>query len=82
MILTTATALMIPVLYVATAQAADRAWQMIREQDVFDTIEVRIGGRRGFTATRSAGGAWSVQRTALAARRFPQAAPADPPQAR
>jgi hypothetical protein len=58
---TTTALLMTPVLYVATVQAADRAWQMIQEQEVFDEIQVRIGGRRGFTAIRSAAGAWSIR---------------------
>jgi hypothetical protein len=61
---TTALLMAAPVLYVSTVQAADRAWQMITQQDIFDEIEVRIGGRRGFTAIRSAAGAWSIQREA------------------
>jgi hypothetical protein len=70
-----------PVLYVSTVQAADRAWQMITQQDIFNEVEVRIGGRHGFTAIRSAAGDWSIQRTAPAARSYLQEAPASLPPA-
>ena len=82
MLLTAAIVLMTPVLYVATVQAADKAWQMISSQDVFDRMEVRIGGRSLFTAVRSADGAWSIQRTVPVARKFQQEAPASLPPAR
>ena len=82
MLITTTTLLMAtPVIYVATVQAADRAWQMITQQDVFDEIEVRIGGRYGFTAIRSACGSWSIQREAPPAHRPRQADPESPSQA-
>ncbi len=78
---TTALLMAAPVLYVSTVQAADRAWQMIQQQDVFEEIEVRIGGRHGFTAVRSADGAWSVRRTAPVAHTSRQEAPAALPPA-
>lgn len=82
MILTTTALLMAtPVIYVATVQAADRAWRMITQQDVFDEVQVRIGGRHGFTAVRSAAGDWSIQRTAPAARSSLPEAPATLPPA-
>jgi hypothetical protein len=82
-VLLTTTALLMaaPVLYVSTLQAADRAWQMIAQQDVFDEIEVRIGGRHGFTAIRSADGAWSIRPAAPQARKSLPAAPETPAQA-
>ena len=79
MILTTTALLMAaPVLYVSTVQAADRAWQMITQQEVFDEIEVRIGGRHGFTAVRSAAGAWSIRPAAPLGRKSLQAIPETP----
>lgn len=77
MILTTTALLMAaPVIYVATVQQADRVWQMVSQQDIFDELEIRIGGRHGFTAIRSADGAWSIRRKAPVAHKSPLEAPA------